>query len=218
MYVIMESPRKDIKSTLAKHSQIVKNLLLAHAILGCDTVASYYALGKGSVVKVLKAGYGNVDAPFQQVLDQATAFTSACYGIKESTDMSHTRLLVWGTNNGKGHTSAPNLAPLPPTKEEFIENVKRAHFQAILRNLNLNLLPALNPEEFGWKKDTCNRSLNPTNLTEDGKLIPDYILEVIRCGCKSETPCNSKKCSCKMHGLPCTMFCACFRVRCSRSK
>ncbi|KAJ8409789.1 hypothetical protein AAFF_G00218480 [Aldrovandia affinis] len=95
--LIMESPCKgraivDIKSTLAKHSQIVKNLLPAHAISGCDTVASYYGLGKGSVIKVLKAGndlsaIGNVDAPFQQVLDQATAFISACYGIKESTDI-----------------------------------------------------------------------------------------------------------------------------------
>ncbi|KAJ8366608.1 hypothetical protein AAFF_G00348540 [Aldrovandia affinis] len=95
--LIMESPCKgraivDIKSTLAKHSQIVKNLLPAHAISGCDTVVSYYGLGKGSVIKVLKAGndlsaIGNVDAPFQQVLDQATAFISACYGIKESTDM-----------------------------------------------------------------------------------------------------------------------------------
>ncbi|KAJ8334026.1 hypothetical protein SKAU_G00413450 [Synaphobranchus kaupii] len=226
--LIMESPSKeraivDIKSTLAKHSQIVKNLLPAHAISGCDTVASYYGLGKGCVIKVLKAGYelsaiGNVDAPFQQVLNQATAFISACYGIKESTDMSHTRLLVWGKKNGKGHMSAPNLAALPLTTEAFIENVKRAHFQAILwRNVNVNLPSALNPEEFGWKKYTCNRSLSPTNLPEDAKFVPDYILEMIRCGCKSETPCN-KKCNCKVHGLPCTMFCACFRVGCSRSK
>ena len=84
--LIMESPRKervivDMKSTLAKKKQIVKHLLPAHAISGCDTVASYYGLGKGSVIKALKAGYdlsaiGNVDAPFQQVLDQATAFIS----------------------------------------------------------------------------------------------------------------------------------------------
>ena len=90
-----------------------------------------------AVIKVLKAGYelstiGNVDASFKQVLNQATAFISACYGIKESTDMSHTRLLVWGKKNGKRHTSAPNLAALPPTNEAFIENVKRAHFQVIL--------------------------------------------------------------------------------------
>ncbi|KAI9528029.1 hypothetical protein NQZ68_024785 [Dissostichus eleginoides] len=130
--LIMESPRKeraivDIKVTPSKHSEIVENLLPAHAISGCDTVASYYGLGKGSVIKVLKAGYqlsaiGNMDAPFQQVLDPATAFISACYGIKENTDMSHTRLLVWGEKNGKGHMSAPNLAALPPTNEAFIEN------------------------------------------------------------------------------------------------
>ncbi|KAF3854324.1 hypothetical protein F7725_022379, partial [Dissostichus mawsoni] len=99
---------------------------------------------------------------------------------------------------GKEWKRTPNLAALPPTHEAFIENVKRAHFQAMLwRNLYVNLLPALNPEEFGWKKDTCNRSLIPTHLPEDAKLVPDYILEMIRCGCKSETPCNSKKCSCK---------------------
>ncbi len=96
----MESPHKeraivDIKATLSKHSQIVGNLLPANAIMGCDTVASYYGLGKGSVIQVLKAGYelsatGNKDAPSQQVLNQA----AACYGIKESMDMSHTRLLV----------------------------------------------------------------------------------------------------------------------------
>ena len=145
----MESPRKervvvDIKSTLANHTQVVEHLLPAHAISGCDTVASYYGLGKCSVIKALKAGYdlsaiGNVESPFQQVFDQATAFISACYGISDSTDMSQTRLLIWGKKNGKGHMSAPNLAALPPTKEAFIENVKRAHFQVYLwRNFNSN--------------------------------------------------------------------------------
>lgn len=225
--LFMESPRKerviaDIKATLASQTDIVKHLLPAHAISGCDTVASYHGIGKGSVIKALKAGHdlsaiGNADAPLQQVIDQATAFVSACYGITESSDMSHTRLLVWGKKNGKGQMSAPNLAALPPTKEAFLENVKRAHFQSYLwRNLNSNLPPALNPEEFGWKKDTCNRTLIPIHLPENAKLVPDYILKMIRCGCKSETPCNSRKCSCKEHGLPCTMFCACFRVGCSR--
>lgn len=225
--IVMESPRKertivDIQSTLAKHTQIVEHLLPAHAISGCDTVASYYGLGKGSVIKALKDGYdlsaiGNMDAPLQQVLEQATAFISACYGIKESMDMSHTRLLVWGKKNGKGHISAPNLATLHPTKEAFLENVKRAHFQAYLwRNLNVNLQQALDPEDYGWEKDICNGTLNPIDLPKDVKLVPDYILKMIRCGCKSVTPCVSKKCSCKEHGLPCTMFCACYMVGCSR--
>ena len=100
----MESPSKerailDIKLTQAKHKEIVTNLLPAYAISGCDTVACYLVIGKDRVIKHLKEGcdlsaIGNVDAPLQQVTDQATRFISACYGMKDSTDMSHTRLLV----------------------------------------------------------------------------------------------------------------------------
>ena len=204
----MESPSKerailDIKLTQA----IVTYLLPAHAISGCDTVACYLGIGKGRVIKHLKEGcdlsaIGNVDAPLQQVIDQATRFISACYGMKDSTDMSHTRLLVWGKKNGKGHLSSPNLASLPPTREAFIENAKRAHFQTVLwRTINIDPRQ-LKPEEFG--------------LPDDTKPAPDYILERIRCGCKGEPPCNTKRCSCKNKGLPCTMFCACFKVGCSR--
>ena len=108
----MESPSKeratlDIKLTQAKHKEIVTNLLPAHALSGCDTVACYLGIGKCRVIKHLKEGcdisaIGNVDAPLQQVIDQATHFISACYGMKDSIDMSHTRLLVWGKKNGKG--------------------------------------------------------------------------------------------------------------------
>ena len=135
----MESPSKEreilgIKLTQAKHKEIVTNLLPAHAISGCDTVACYLGIGKGKG-KHLKEGcdlsaIGNVDAPLQQVIDQATRFISAYYDMKDSTDMSHTRPLVWGKTNGKGHSSSPNLASLPSTREAFVENVKRAHVVA----------------------------------------------------------------------------------------
>ena len=221
-----ESPSKErailhIKLTHAKHKEIVMNLLPAHAISGCDTVACYLGIDKGRVIKHLKEGcdlsaIGNVDAPLQQVRDQATRFISACYGLKDSTDMSHTRLLVWGKKNGKGHSSSPNLATLPPTREAFIEHVKRAHFQTVLwRTINIDPRQ-LKPEEFGWKMDTDNKSLRPIGLPDDTKPAPDYILKMIRCDYKGEPPCNTKICSCKKKGLPCTMFCACFKVGCSR--
>ena len=227
--LIMESSNEkravvDIEATVKKHCNIINNLLPAHAISGCDTVACYYSVGKGSVLKNLKAGHdlsaiGNADIPFEQVVKQATAFISACYGIKNSTDMSHTRLLVWGKRYGKGCVSGPNLATLPPTKESFIENIKRAHLQALLwRNLDKGLSSEFNPVEYGWERDTTNKSLCPINLPEGAKLVPDYILEMIKCGCKSENPCLSNKCGCKMHGLSCTMFCACFKVGCSTLK
>ena len=54
----MESPSKD--------RAILDN---AQAGLGCDTVASYFGVGKGTVIKHLKDGHhlsaiGNVDYPF----------------------------------------------------------------------------------------------------------------------------------------------------------
>jgi len=60
--VIMESPVKDrvvtdIKQTAEKHFRIASDLLAAHAVSGCDTVAGYYGIGKSKVIKMLQAGY-----------------------------------------------------------------------------------------------------------------------------------------------------------------
>ena len=62
--------------------------------------------------------------------------------------MSHVMLLVLG-KNGKGHSSSPNLASLPPTTDAIIENVKRAHSQAVLWR-SIDASPdLLKPEDFG---------------------------------------------------------------------
>lgn len=42
------------------------------------------------------------------------------------------------------------------------------------------------------------------NLTDDD-LIPETLLKTICCGC--ETGCESKRCSCRKHGLKCTNLC-----------
>ena len=58
----MESPSKD--------RAILDN---AQAGLGCDTVASFFGVGKGTVIKHLKDGYplsaiGNADSQFKDVI------------------------------------------------------------------------------------------------------------------------------------------------------
>ena len=58
--LIMESLIKDrkrieIKATATKHKDIIPHILVAHALSGCDTVAQCWGIGKGKVVKVLKA-------------------------------------------------------------------------------------------------------------------------------------------------------------------
>ena len=58
----MESPIKDrtlidICETVKVSSKIIHDLLLAHALSGSDTVVIYFIIGKGKVIKVLRAGY-----------------------------------------------------------------------------------------------------------------------------------------------------------------
>ena len=61
----------------------MSELLPAHALTGCDTVACYYGVGKGTALKVLKDGHslsllGVIDSPIEAVIAQATTFISAC--------------------------------------------------------------------------------------------------------------------------------------------
>ena len=103
--VLMESPIKgktvvDIGTTEQKHSEIVEGILPAHAPSGCDTVASYFGIGKATVLKTLRSGnslnlLGAPGHSMEYVIQQATSFISACYGQINCNTMSETRLKVW---------------------------------------------------------------------------------------------------------------------------
>lgn len=83
----------DIKATVKAHQPIIPNLPAAHALSGCDTVASYYGVGKGTVLKTLTAfpdsltTLGCLDAQLCDVIDQSTKFVGICYSskVKEKT-------------------------------------------------------------------------------------------------------------------------------------
>ena len=164
----MESPSKerailDIKVTQAKHRDIVKNLLPAHAISGCDTTACYFGIGKCTVIKVLKDGYdlsvvGNVDAPLPWSDCSSHSFHFSL--LRDEGKQRHVahKTACMGVKSRQGHSSSTNLAALPPTREAFIENVKRAHFQAPLRG-SISVNPELSPEECRWKRYTANKTL-----------------------------------------------------------
>ena len=91
--------------------------------------------------------------------------------------LSEARLFVWAKKNGKGVTSAPKLYATPPTTEAIQENVKRAHYQAIIwQSLDSDDVPDLDPENFGWKKDMSIKSLTPVAIPESVPMAPDYLL------------------------------------------
>ena len=60
--VYMESPKRerkilDLNSTVTENLSIIPGLLEAYVLTGCDTVASFYGIGKGTTIKVLRAGW-----------------------------------------------------------------------------------------------------------------------------------------------------------------
>ena len=160
--VLMESPIKgrtvvDIGKTVQKHSEIVEGILPVHALSGSDTVASYFGIGKATVLKTLRSGHslnllGAPGHSMEYVIQQATSFISACYGQTNCSTTSETRLKVWLSKTGKG-SSTPNLCTLPPKTEAFKENVKRAHNQALAwQSLEAQNPPELESTEYGWVK------------------------------------------------------------------
>ena len=90
----------DIKATAQEHAGYVPQLLAAHTLSGCDTVSYLWGIGKGTVIKMLKVGnqlnkLGVVDTELPDVVEEATHFYAACYGMKDTHDMSTIRYNVW---------------------------------------------------------------------------------------------------------------------------
>jgi hypothetical protein len=154
---------------------------------------------------------GQFDASIESVIHQATAFMSACYGCSSSKSISETRFRLWASKTGSASSSVPQkLCSLDPTNEAFAENVKRAYYQAnVWRSLEMQDPPELDPELYRWVKDSTSKPLQRVTLPTGIQLAPDSIMRLIRCGCKSVTPCNKRACACMREGLGCTVFCAC---------
>ena len=207
----------DIKATVQAHRSIIPGLPEAHALSGCDTVPTYFGIGKGTVLKNLIAApnslslFGCLDAPLSDVVDQATKFIGACYGNRVGKEtMSDIRYKIWTTKFGNTATSAPKIQALPPTTEAFVENVKRSHLQTGTWKAALSLHPpALHPMEYGYVRHEPSKTLLPTTVPDGVTLAPDEIMALIKCNCEGASACRNMRCSCSRSKLPCTLFCKC---------
>ena len=101
-----------------------------------------------------------------------------------TSNMSEVRGEVWSRRMGrKNVTKAPELKSLPPTKEAFKENVKRAHIQtAIWKSSLQSEPPALDPVGFGWERDERARCLNPVTLQPDVSFALPEVLQMVTMG------------------------------------
>ena len=109
---------------------------------------------------------------------------------------------VWSRRMGrKTGTKAPKLRSLQPSREAFKENVMRAHIQTAICKSALEFEPsALEPAEYEWERDERERCMVPVTLPPNVSAAPSKVLEMIKCGCPTDTPCSTTMCEChKVH-------------------
>ena len=127
----------DIKATLEKLMDIIDNVLPAHVLSGCDTVACLCGSCNGTVLKVLRSEQWSLDKlgvtqeQIDDVMPQCVSFIAACYGHQAESSMTAVRYKIWTHKMGNHKlNTALKLRVLPPTTEAYEQHVRRAHLQA----------------------------------------------------------------------------------------
>ena len=124
-HVMMISPIRgrtviDINASVDKNPAIMGDLLAAHGITGCDTVATYHGIGKGVALKILRSSglslskVGDITSSVQDALGQSTPFVLSCYGHPESASLTDARQKIWSRKVLRSLGAAPKLKTLPP--------------------------------------------------------------------------------------------------------
>ena len=192
-HVMMISPISgstviDINASGDKNRAIMGNLLAAHGLTGCDTVATYHGIGKGVALKILKTGnlslsyVGDITASVEEAFGQATQFILSCYGHPECLSLTDARQKIWSRKVSHSIAAAPKLQSLPPTNEAFLENVARAHLQVTIWKQALQCNPPnIDPLTHGWTKSDDSISLIPITVPDHVPVAPDDILKMIKC-------------------------------------
>ncbi|XP_045211013.2 uncharacterized protein LOC123562441 [Mercenaria mercenaria] len=206
----------DIQKTKQILGQDVCSLLpFIHALTECDTTSKVHGIGKASALKVL--------CTKQNFRDNALMFINAEIkdDVKKLGEYAMICLFEGGTSESLDHlrfqkfarkvscsTSFVEVHSLPPTSSAAAFHSMRVYWQTHTWMGNENL----DPLEWGW--EVSDNILSPVKMTLPP--APEYLLKVIRCSCK--TGCDSKRCTCRKHGLECSVGCGiCRGVSCSNS-
>ena len=175
----------DIEASVKMHREVILDLLAAHELTGCDTVASPHGIGKMTALKVLRTQSYRLDQ----------------LGLIQK---------IWTQKNAQRKNSTPQLSSLPPTDEAFRQNNLRAQLQVAIWLHALDPHPPdLDVTLHGWSQREGTDSLYPVTVPDGIALIPEELVHLIKCSCQAERPCRTQRCSCRNASLQCSSFCAC---------
>ena len=191
--------------------QVCENILFIHALLGCDTTSRVYGIGKSKGLKKFCSSqafqqcasvFNKINADKKHIIEAGEKAMILLYGGNcESLDQLRYERFCQKVASSPMAIEAKSI---PPTSAACKEHVLRVYLQVQEWKGQ-----KLDPCKFGWKKQEDKLQAIPTLKPP----APKELLEVIVCNCK--TGCRSMKCTCKKHGLECSLACGiCKGVSC----
>lgn len=197
------TPVRPIRNAIG--DKAASQLLVIHAISGCDSTSALLGHGKDSIYKAvvkhnetlnLSQILGTPNASRLDIIEAGLKLLTIIYGGNTSYSLNHLRYVTYMNQLATGKTQ-PNPEKLPPTENAAQYHIFRVHLQVLQWRSFMEL--DIDPEEWGWKAENGVLVPTPTDL----KPAPDDVLNVISCKCRimRKNTCSSQVCSCKKHGL-----------------
>ena len=221
-FIVIYGPKKkkiDIIYHLVKFgSDICNGFSFFHAFTGCDTVSSFYRIGKAKFWDVwqskVKAGSKDLTNIFKRLSNTPTDitlddFNGLCQFVYEAYGLTKQTIFKSQRTNQLVTTPNINLRILVPSPSGILQQIKRACLQAgYVWKLSVMEVNLPDPIEWGWM------------LHEDGALVPRWQDEPATNNIKSViSTCSCVKgvcqnCSCKKSSMKCLIYCKCDKTKC----
>jgi len=192
---------------------IVDNIPFFHAFTGCDTVSTFYGIGKKTAWKVWMT-YRNIDKVFGSFMAYDEINDDMFKTLQRFVVLMYDRTCPASTVNECRRLlftkKSRTIENIPPTADALMQHTKRAIFQAhVWMECLQKCVTDYFPADYGWKV-VDGGQYQPLWITQPD--VSSFCSELVSCSCKV----RCKNCKCVRSKLACTRLCGC-EGHCSRT-
>ena len=195
-----------MKTKVLLGPDICRLLPFIHVLTGCDTTSRIYGISKGSAIKKAKTdsqfgAQADVFLKESSKDDIVAAGECVLVGLYGGVPLEGLDLLRFRrfANRVMSSSSYVQVCTLPPTSAAAKYHSMRVCYQV---QEWMNKDKKLVPKDWGWS--IVQNKLLP--IKTDLPAAPDSLLKMIKCTCKQN--CDTKRCTCRKHGLDCSIGCS----------
>ena len=190
-----------------------KNILLCHALSGCDVVSGIHGIGKTKLIKssILEdfdynAIFTDPHSEIDDIVRAGEEIVLKMYGkAHKCTSLDELRGTMFKRKlHSKSTKRKVDPRTLPPSSDALKYHSLRA-YHAIQEWLG----HSPDPLKFGFHD--VDGSFEPITFTSP--IAPEILMKTIVCNCQ-KSKCSSGRCSCKSYGLFCNELCGCVIENC----